>query len=73
MAKRVWTCGDKLQVMAAAWKDKGYSANVDIKCPICETDSLSYDNPNPFDMSAWCSNCESGMTQGKGAKVDVLS
>lgn len=65
--KRVWTDGEQLYVMHAVWCDKGYSANLNIKCPVCRNQTLSYKQASIFDMSAWCSNCQSGIKQGKGA------
>ena len=66
--KAIWTDGDRLYVMVAVWTDKGYSANVNIQCPICRELSLSYVQATKFDMTAWCANCKRGIKQGKGAE-----
>jgi len=61
---RKWGDLQSLVVMLAVHRDHGYSANIDIECPICHENTLSYEKENFFRFSAWCSNCESGIKQG---------
>ena len=66
-----WTNSDKIVVLLTTLEDeaKGGKANVNIRCPVCDTDSLHYDRKNLFCMTAWCSQCQQGFKQGEKEKL----
>ena len=64
-----WTNSELIAVSLAMQQDREYAANVGIRCPVCETNSLDYERFNVFDAVAWCRECQTGLQQGKGEKA----
>ena len=70
IAKR-WSPSQIIAVLCAV--DDDYKANEmngrdDLECPVCKKPQLLHRRANMFDMTAWCASCETGITQGFGAK-----
>lgn len=63
VTKRRWSDTQKLVVLLSVNKS-GYSADVNAKCQVCQSDTLSFERTNVFKMWAWCDNCHTGIQQG---------
>ena len=68
---RPWNSGQRISVLSAV--DRDYKAiemngRDDLRCPVCENDTLKYRRTGYFAMTAWCDHCNAGMKQGDGAR-----
>lgn len=66
MAK--WNNTQLISVALAIQNDKEFKSNVGIRCPVCEDDSLDYEQFTHTDSHAWCRSCKTGYIQGRGEK-----
>jgi len=66
---RPWTSAERIAVALAIKNDreKGFSGNAGILCPVCATQSLGYSDevgrPCPINRVAWCDTCNTGLQQ----------
>ena len=66
----IWDAGQKIAVLCAVDEDYGkgeMNGRDNMECPVCKMPSMKYRRTSLFHMTAWCTNCKTGVTQDGGA------